>query len=302
MGDYDVVNSIKIIGTESQIIHIILKRNEKININKKFVLYASSEDLDEIIYKNVDSLIRQNTHISYKDEPLKKVENESIVRLKNKENNIEYIGLSKGGKIMKITPILYNNIFVKSENILAFNDGIELLKDKDVDLRISKLIQRNNIQFGFRDLIETYLFNTSDFCLVKSKLNSNSQIPKDPESLSLLNISSYINDFAFISGKKNLIEKRLGENETMTIMANSLVAFEQSVTFNNIRKTEKNNKYVNNLNDILVEGPGLIIFELADRKIPMTNPFGNRIFILLTVFLFLIEIIAQYFIHFNLRE
>ena len=302
MGDNEVTNSFKIIGTESQIIHIILKRNEKININKNFLLYASSEDLDEIIYKNVDSLIRQNTHISYKDEPLKKVENESIVRLKNKENNIEYIGLSKGGKIMKITPILYKNIFVRSENILAFNDGIELLKDKDVDLKISKLIQRNNIQFGFKDLIEMYLFNISDFCLVKSKLNSNSQIPKDPESLSLLNISSYINDFVFISGNKNLIEKRLGENETMTIMANSLVAFEQSVTFNNIRKTENNNKYVNNLNDILVEGPGLIIFELADRKIPMTNLLGNRIFIILTVVLFLIEIIAQFFIHFNLRE
>ena len=302
MGDNEGTNSFKIIGTESQIIHIILKRNEKININKNFLLYASSEDLDEIIYKNVDSLIRQNTHISYKDEPLKKVENESIVRLKNKENNIEYIGLSKGGKIMKITPILYKNIFVRSENILAFNDGIELLKEKDVDLKISKLIQRNNIQFGFKDLIEMYLFNISDFCLVKSKLNSNSQIPKDPESLSLLNISSYINDFVFISGNKNLIEKRLGENETMTIMANSLVAFEQSVTFNNIRKTENNNKYVNNLNDILVEGPGLIIFELADRKIPMTNLLGNRIFIILTVVLFLIEIIAQFFIHFNLRE
>ena len=302
MGDNEGTNSFKIIGTESQIIHIILKRNEKININKNFLLYASSEDLDEIIYKNVDSLIRQNTHISYKDEPLKKVENESIVRHKNKEKNIEYIGLSKGGKIMKITPILYKNIFVRSENILAFNDGIELLKDKDVDLKISKLIQRNNIQFGFKDLIEMYLFNISDFCLVKSKLNSNSQIPKDPESLSLLNISSYINDFVFISGNKNLIEKRLGENETMTIMANSLVAFEQSVTFNNIRKTENNNKYVNNLNDILVEGPGLIIFELADRKIPMTNLLGNRIFIILTVVLFLIEIIAQFFIHFNLRE
>jgi hypothetical protein len=302
MVDYELANTIKIIGMESQTIHIILKRNEKININKNYILYASSEDLDEIVYKNVDSLIRQNFNVPYKETQLKKIENEFIVRLKNKENNIEYIGLSKGGKIMKITPLLYNNIFVRSENILAFNDGIELLKDKDVDLRISKLIQRNNIQFGFKDLIETYLFKTSDFCLVKSKLNSNSQIPKDPESLSLLNISSYINDFVFISGKKNLIEKRLGENETMTIMANSLVAFEQSVTFNNIRKTEKNNKYVNNLNDILVEGPGLIIFELADRKIPMTNPFGNRIFIILTVVLFLIEIIAQFFIHLNLRE
>jgi uncharacterized protein (AIM24 family) len=300
MADYEMTSTIKIIGTESQTIHIILKKNEKININKNYILYASSEDLDEIVYKNVDSLIRQNTQSS-KDQPLKKVENESIVRLKNKENNIEYIGLSKGGKILKITPILYSNLYVKMENILAFNDGIELLKDKDIDLKMNKLIQRNNIQFGLKDLMDMYLFNKSEFCLVKSKLSSNSQIPKDPESLSLLNISSYINDFAYISGKKNLIEKRLGENETMAIMANSLVAFEQSITFNNIRKTEKNNKYVNNLNDIIVEGPGLIIFELAERKMPMSNPMGNRIFIILTVVLFLVEILAQIFVHYNLR-
>ena len=300
MVDYEISNTIKIIGNDSQTIHIILKKNEKININKNYILYASSEDLDEIVYKNVDSLIRQNTQSS-KDQPLKKVENESIVRLKNKENNIEYIGLSKGGKILKITPILYSNLYVKMENILAFNDGIELLKDKDIDLKMNKLIQRNNIQFGLKDLMDMYLFNKSEFCLVKSKLSSNSQIPKDPESLSLLNISSYINDFAYISGKKNLIEKRLGENETMAIMANSLVAFEQSITFNNIRKTEKNNKYVNNLNDIIVEGPGLIIFELAERKMPMSNPMGNRIFIILTVVLFLVEILAQIFVHYNLR-
>ena len=299
MADYEMTSTIKIIGTESQTLHIILKKNEKININKNYILYASSEDLDEIVYKNVDSLIRQNTQSS-KDQPLKKVENESIVRLKNKENNIEYIGLSKGGKILKITPILYSNLYVKMENILAFNDGIELLKDKDIDLKMNKLIQRNNIQFGLKDLMDMYLFNKSEFCLVKSKLSSNSQIPKDPESLSLLNISSYINDFAYISGKKNLIEKRLGENETMAIMANSLVAFEQSITFNNIRKTEKNNKYVNNLNDIIVEGPGLIIFELAERKIPMSNSMRNRIFIILTVVLFLVEILTQIFVHYNL--
>ena len=301
MADYDLTSTIKIIGIESQTIHIILKKNEKININKNYILYASSEDLDEIIYKNVDSLIRRNTEISSKDQPLKKVENESIVRLKNKENNIEYIGLSKGGKIFKISPILYSNLYVKLENILAFNDGIELLKDKDIDFKMNKLIQRNNIQFGLKDLMEMYLFNKSEYCLIKSKLSSNSQIPKDPESLSLLNISSYINDFVYISGKNNLIEKRLGENETMVIMANGLIAFEQSITFNNVRKTEKNNKYVNSLNDVIVEGPGLIIFELAERKLPMTNPMGNRIFIILIVILFIVEILGQIFVHYNLR-
>ena len=280
-----------------------LKKNEKINVNKNYILYASSENLDEIVYKNVDSLIRQSTHVSFKEEALKKVENESIVRLKNKENNIEYIGLSRGGKIMKISPILYSNIYIRIENILAFNDGTELLKDKEIEQKLNKLIPRNNFQFGFKDLIEMYLFNKSDFCLVKSKLNT-TYYKNDLENLSLLNLSSYLNDFVYISGKRNLIEKRLGESETMIIMANSLIAFEHTVTFNTIRKVNnsKNNKYVNSINDIIVEGPGLIIFELCDRKIPMSNPMGNRIFILLTFVLLFIEIIAQYFIHYNLRQ
>ena len=302
MADYELANMIKIIGTESQTIHVILKRNEKININKHYIVYSSSEELDEVIYKNVDSLIRHDINSQNKDVPLKKVENQFIVRVKNKENNIEYVGLSKGGKIMKISPILYNNLFVRIENILAFSDGVELLKDKEIDQRINKLLQRNNFQFGFKDLIEMYLFNRSEFCLIKSKLSTNSQLPKDKESLSLLNISSYLNDFAYISGRRNLIEKRLGENETMIIMANSLIAFEQSITFNNLRKIEKKNKYVNNLNDIIVEGPGLIIFELTERREPLGNSMGNKIFIIMSIILFLLEIIVQFFIHYNLRE
>ena len=304
MADLEVGNTIKIIGTESQIINIVLKKNEKININKNYIIYASSENLDEIVYKNVDSLIRQSTHVSFKDEALNKIESEYIVRLKNKENNIEYIGLSRGAKIMKITPILYTNLYIRIENILAFNDGTELLKDKEMEQKMNKLIQRNNYQFGFKDLIEMYLFNKSDFCLVKSKLNTTYHKFSDIESLSLLNLSSYLNDFVYISGKRNLIEKRLGESETMVIMANSLIAFEQTVTCITIRKTNnnKNNKYVNNLNDIIVEGPGLIIFEPCERKIPMSNPMGNRIFILLTFALLLIEVITQYFIHYNLRQ
>ena len=98
MADYDLTSPVKIIGTGSQTIHIILKKNEKININKNYILYASSEDLDEIIYKNVDSLIRQNINTASKDQTLKKVKNDFIVRLKNKENNIEYVGLSRGGE------------------------------------------------------------------------------------------------------------------------------------------------------------------------------------------------------------
>ena len=39
-----------------------------------------------------------------------KVDNVSIVNLKNTKSNIEYICLSKGGKIMIINPSFYNNL------------------------------------------------------------------------------------------------------------------------------------------------------------------------------------------------
>ena len=290
MSDVDSLNKIVLIGKESQIVHIILKKNDKININKNFITYASSENLDEIVYKNVDSLIRPTINVSNSEQPLKKVDNESLVRLKNKENNIEYVGLSKGGKIMKISPVLYNNLYVKLDNILAFNESIQLLKDNEVDNKFSKLMQRPNLQFGFRELVDTYLFNKNEFCLVKSKL----------DGIFILNVSSYLDDFMFISGKSNLIEKRLGENESMIIMGNSLVAFEQSITFSNISKSNTNNKYVNNINDIIVEGPGLIIFEVTERKVPINYPKGYMIMI--PIALFILEILAQLILHYNLRQ
>ena len=290
MSKIDSLNKIVLIGKESQIIHIILKKNEKININKSYITYASSENLDEITYKNVDSLIRPIINVPNSNKPLKKVDNESFVRLKNKENNIEYIGLSKGGKIMKISPILYSHLYVKLDNILAFNESIEILKDNEINNKLNKLIQRPNIQFGLKELVDNYLFNRSEFCLVKSKL----------EGLSILNVSSYLNDFIYISSKSNLIEKRLGVNESMILMGNSLVAFENSITFSNISKTNANNKYVNNINDIIIEGPGLIIFEVSERKMPINYPKGYMI--LLPIILFILEIIAQLIFHYNFRQ
>ena len=290
MSDNESLDKIIIIGKESQIVHIILKKNDKINVNKSFITYASSENLDEIIYKNVDSLIRPTINVSTSEQPLKKIDSEAFVRLKNKENNIEYIGLSKGGKIMKISPVLYTNLYVKLDNILAFNESIHLLKDHEIDNKLNKLMQRPNLQFGFRELVDTYLFNRNEYCLVKSKL----------EGLSILNLSSYLGDFMYISGKSTLIEKRLGENESMIIMGNSLVAFEQSITFSNVSKTNPNNKYVNNINDIIVEGPGLIIFEVTERKVPVTYPKGYMI--LIPVALLLLEILAQLILHYNLRQ
>ena len=307
MDDLDIFNTINITGSDSQTIHIILKRNEKINVNKNYISYSSSDNLDEIIYSKVDSLFRQNYSRSIfslrndtdtDNNKLKKVSNESIIRLKNKNNNIEYLGLSKGGKIMKITPILYNNLYIKIENILAFNDGVELLSDMEMEQKINGLNQQNNV---VSDMIDSFLFNRSEYCLVRSKLKINKNSFVNEEKLSLLNLSSYVNDFVYISGYRNLMEKRLGENESMVLMSRSIIAFEQTITFSHIKSDNKiNNKYVNSLNDIIVEGPGLIIFELTERRMILSKN-NNKIFIISFVLLFF-EIIAQLIVHYNFRE
>ena len=307
MDDLDIFNTINITGSDSQTIHLILKRNEKINVNKNYISYSSSDNLDEIIYSKVDSLFRQNYSRSIfslrndtdtDNNKLKKVSNESVIRLKNKNNNIEYLGLSKGGKIMKITPILYNNLYIKIENILAFNDGVELLSDMEMEQKINGLNQQNNV---VSDMIDSFLFNRSEYCLVRSKLKINKNSFVNEEKLSLLNLSSYVNDFVYISGYRNLMEKRLGENESMVLMSRSIVAFEQTITFSHIKSDNKiNNKYVNSLNDIIVEGPGLIIFELTERRIILSKN-NNKIFIISFVLLFF-EIIAHLIVHYNFRE
>lgn len=305
MDDLEVFNKIDIIGNDSQTIHIILKRNEKINVNKNYISYSSSDNLDEIKYSKVDSLLHQNYSRSIfslrndtNNNKLNKVSNESIIRLKNKSNNIEYLGLSKGGKIMKIIPILYNNLYIKVENILVFNDSVEILKDIEIEKKINGLNQQNN---GISDMIDSFLFNKSEYCLVRSKLHLNKNSLINEEKLSLLNLSSYVNDFIYISGYRNLMEKRLGENESMVLMNRSIVAFEQTITFSHIKSDNKNdNKYVNNLNDIIVEGPGLIIFELTERRIILSKN-NNKIFIISFVLL-LFEIIAQLIVHYNFRE
>ena len=53
------LDSYSIIGEESQTIQIILNKNEKININKKYLISASSEDITENLYKNVDFITFQ---------------------------------------------------------------------------------------------------------------------------------------------------------------------------------------------------------------------------------------------------
>jgi uncharacterized protein (AIM24 family) len=295
MEDGKLNKSIKIIGTESQCLHIILERSEKVNINKNYIVYASSENLDEIVYKNVDSFLNM-----INDSSFKRIEDNSIVRLKNKGSNIEYVGLSRGGKIMKIVPFLYNNLYIKTQSILAFEEGINVVKDKDIDQNLYKLIDRANFQYGVREIIDSYFFDSNGFCLVKNVPCLNIDNLKGEHKSKI--VRTYLNDYIYISGKKNLFEKRLGENESIVIMANGLIAFEQSVTFRPVVKDLKNIKYVNNLNDIIAQGPGLVIFELAERKMPFNNQIGNKLIIGFAILLFVLEVVVQFLIHMNLMQ
>lgn len=278
--DLSIDDKINIIGDEFQTIHIILEKNKKININKNNIIYASSDNLDEVLYKNTDILIaNRNNNSSNNQQKLKKVENESIVRLKNLENNIEYIGLSKGGKILKISPFLYTNFFVRVDNILAFSDNLEILSNKEIDNKISRVSQQNFFVKNFGFLFDTSI---SEFCAVHPLLSQNNKEKSD-----ILDIISYTNCNIYLSGsgKGILIEKRLGENETMSLMVNSIIAFEGSVSFFEVKKEENNFRYLNNQNDIMVEGPGLIIFELAERQILLNNQKRKiKIYILFFIF------------------
>ena len=71
-----------------------------------------------------------------------KVDNVSIVNLKNTKSNIEYICLSKGGKIMIINPSFYNNLYIKLDSLLAFNDGIEIYLDKEKNKKLDIIIYK----------------------------------------------------------------------------------------------------------------------------------------------------------------
>lgn len=331
MSDLHLSDVVSIIGKECQTLQIVLKKNEKINVNKKYILYASSDELDEIQYSKVDSLINQNLTNSSslffsnsKEERLKKVNIDSIVRLKNKKDNYEYVGLTMGGKIMKIIPILYQNLYVKVDNILVFNEGIELLQDKERDERINKVFQQNIFRRGVGINMNQPILglgnnfnNKNQFCLIRTKFTSNSNylsnsenngninsftnyfLKQNFEGVSLVNISSYNGDYLYLSGKKNLIEKRLGDNENMILMNNSLVAFESSVSFIKLKK-EQNLKYVNHTCDIVAEGPGLIIFEQYNRPLPLASPANGGKIIAFLFIIIIIEIILQLFISNNM--
>ena len=284
-------DSFSIIGSESQSIQIILHKNEKMNINKKYLISSSSNELREIVYNKMNQIFSEKSNGNSNNQNLKRVDSPSIINLKNTQANIEYICLSKGGKIMIINPNLYYNLYIKLDSILAFNNGIELYTDKKTRklntlFFYRNILRRNNFRRNIFQENNDQVEN-DQFCLIKAKVKTS--IEED----NLQNLSSLIftknniiTDLIFISGKSSLFEKRLGEGESMILNNTSLIAFEGSITLEMLPLKRNNyKKYVNPFNYLIIKGPGLIIFEPSQQIIPIMNNKKRRLIIVVITFL-----------------
>jgi uncharacterized protein (AIM24 family) len=268
--------TISIIGKEIQVLQIILKYFESLVVNSHYISYASSTKLEETQYNKINNLISNSNEL--------KAKNGNYIRLKNKNNNIEYLGLSHLGKIIKINPILYNNLIVREDCILCFNETLNLLEDKEVNKKINENI--NN-----RTILDITNINYR-YYLVNRKITKGTEIDNF-----LIDINSIIKDFLYISSGKNMIEKRLGGNEQIVIMKSNLIAFEKTVTFSKIIKNdEKKLTYINTDNEIICEGPGLIIFELGEKKQSLFKTQKIIVLTIIIIALYILEYLLTYHI------
>ena len=295
-------DSYSIIGSESQTIYIILKKNEKININKKYLVSASSNELREVTYNKMNSSYIQSSNEN-SNKKLQRVDSPSIINLKNTKSNIEYICLSKGGKIMTINPYLYDGLYIKLDSLIAFNNGVDIFSDDDKNTKLNtfyfyrNIIKRNNLRRNLILKIEDLSQNQYYLIKPKMKFNLNDTTEQNLSSF-IFPKDNKISDLIFISGNSSLFEKKLGEGESMILYTPSLIAFERTISFELIPDTEKNsNKYVNVLNHIKIIGPGLIIFEPNQKKIAQEYDQKKTLII---VIISVLSIIVNIIIYFSL--
>ena len=258
--------SINVIGDGIQSLQIVLKKNESLIINSQYLSYVSSMNLQETQYNKINNLIPNSND--------NKANNTNYIRLKNINNTIEYIGLSHLGKIIKINPLLYKDLMIREDCILCFNESLNLINDNEINKKIKENINDFSI-IDIKNLKRNYYL-----------LNRKIQKKNELDNL-VLDINSLMKDFLYISSNKNLIEKRLGVNEQIIIMKNQLIAFENSITFSKIIKSQENKStYVNYEIDLICDGPGLLIYELNERK---NIPFKMQTLLSLLIIIILIS-------------
>ena len=266
--EFDSENNIHLIGNSN--LQIVLTKNDNIIVNKKFIVNSSSNHLDEVIYKNVNSLLYYDNE---KNEMEKKVYDLNLVKLKNKNDNYEYIGLKKGNQIMKIIPFLHSNFLIRNDCILAFHENILLITPpKEILLNLSYeklLFMLKKIQFiSYQN--GNLFSEQKDFYYLKKKEN------KKLNENNLKNDLSLMKEFIYLSSSSNniLMEKRLGKDEHIIISSSCLLLFEDTIHFNNL---EGNKKYVSQDFFIDVIGPGLIVYELFSENKIMTEGHSQNL-------------------------
>lgn len=267
----DSKNNINLINNNT-VLQIILGYNLKYIINKKYLSHTSIEDFDEIIYKDVDGILFEG--LNNKKNKTQKADDINLIQIKNKSNAIQYIGLSRKNKIIKICPFFYNDLYIRNDCILAFSPEILLETINDRELNNFNLIMRNDL-YSMKLFFKTE--NYKYFHIKKNKfMNEN--------LLDFSNLSKNI----FISGNEDcsIIEKRLGINEHIIVQNQSIILFENSISFNKVI-CEKKQTYVNSESFVEVNGPGLILFEnkCGYLRAEINKNRNNKIFFL---FIFLL--------------
>ena len=264
-------NQINLINNNT-VLQIILGYNLKYVINKKYISHTSNEVFDEITYKDVDSILFEG--LKNKKDKAQKADDINLIQIKNKSNLIQYIGLSRNNKIIKICPFFYNDLYIRNDSILAFSPDIFLESMDNKDLNYFNLILRKDL-YSMK-----LLFKTDNYKYYHIKKN---KFLKE----NLFDFSN-LNKNIFISGNEDysIIEKRLGINEHIIVQNQSIILFENTISFNKII-SEKKQTYIDSDAFVIVNGPGLILFEnrCGNLQNEIHKKRNNKIFFL---FIFLL--------------
>lgn len=137
----EINENFHIIGEKDQVLQLILKRNDSVICKKPNIYYLSSHDLEEISYSKLQANADTNIGTRIKDSRL--------VKIKNKANTFEYIGIYNGGRIMKIIPFIYKDLFIRFDCLIAHSENIELLEVKEIRTALQKF--HKNDGFIFKD-------------------------------------------------------------------------------------------------------------------------------------------------------
>ena len=181
LNNLEINNNYTIIGDKDQVLQILLKKNESVICKKNILYYLSSDEMESIEYHKVNTITQE------KERPGVLYKNSNLVRLKNIKNAFEYIGLLNGGKVMKVIPLLYKDLFIRYDSLIAFSDSIELYDIKDVTNSVYRFKHNDN-----------FINADNKFLLLHSK-----------KSLELDKFSvadyHYLKDYVFLSSESNWI-------------------------------------------------------------------------------------------------